>query len=347
MRQKKNSSRKSRLSSIYIVTEPFDRIHQFAIVDTCNFFCKIGSSKIILTAIQNIRPNKLAPGTGEIISYIGSIKNLIVVWTAEFIWVTGSLAKYHYGNNLNLLTRQQTRFVIIELSGILGIDLMQAKIKRLDPAFNVPTALPARNYFPFFETKSRMVRNDSGANTLYFGNRHKQIVIYDKKKELWEVHKIKIQDEELTRVELRLFKPAIRNYMNSKYGKAYLTVADLLKRDVFLDFIRLIHNEYETIVKRRSHYFVLSLCKKPNDVVILLALNGIESFGGLEEVLQIVENSKALCEVPYPEFISRLKSIIRKIATSDNFTRKFEEISKLDNQVRFITKCSLMCNWFG
>ena len=96
--------------------------------------------------------------------------------------VSGSLAKFHYGNNLEELTRAETQKAIEQISERLSVDMRQAKVYRLDIGANFIMDRPCNEYQSLLNESPRMTRSTLSAksNSLYFKNGRKTIILYDK-----------------------------------------------------------------------------------------------------------------------------------------------------------------------
>src|SRR4051794_41137027 len=72
----------------------------------------------VLTSVKEITYRS----TGEI-AYKGNLRNLRVTIKSNGVVIIGSLAKFYFGNNLKVLTREDTRYAIEQLSDTFGFDV--------------------------------------------------------------------------------------------------------------------------------------------------------------------------------------------------------------------------------
>ena len=101
--------------------------------DTIHFSLQASSIDFnkLLHSLENPKPKKnLHTGTNETAGNLANLK----VWFADTfpqkLTVKGSLAKFHYGDNLQKLTRRETEQAIQKLSETLTVDMNQAKVQR-------------------------------------------------------------------------------------------------------------------------------------------------------------------------------------------------------------------------
>ncbi len=125
--------------------------------------------------------------------------------------VSGSLAKFHYGDNLQKLTRSETQKAIEKLSERLSVNLKPAKVQRLDLGGNLIMNRPCSEYQSLLNEVPRMLRStvNSKSNSVYFKNSQRMIILYDK---IEDCRRLKVERPELfrgrnvLRYELRFMK---------------------------------------------------------------------------------------------------------------------------------------------
>src|SRR5262245_13192587 len=120
--------------------------------------------------------------TGEVYNR-GKLHNLMVTVKPGHISIFGSVAKFHFGNNIQTLTRRDVQTVIESLSDRLGLTMSTASIYRCDVGYTFEVKRPVQEYWLGILTPSRMKRIEYGQQSLTFVNRKKAILFYDKQAE--------------------------------------------------------------------------------------------------------------------------------------------------------------------
>jgi hypothetical protein len=122
-------------------------------------------------------------GTGEL-RYSGKLQNLKVKVSAGSIWLTGSLAKFHLGSNIETLHREETARAIEHLSDKLNQPMAEARVFRVDVAQTFVMERQPSDYWRSFLAPARMKRIEYANETLTFRNSQRSIVFYDKLAEM-------------------------------------------------------------------------------------------------------------------------------------------------------------------
>ena len=99
------------------------------------------------------------------------------------ITLWGSLAAFHLLSNAYTLTRATTAEALEAMSDQLHVDMMAAKVTRLDISTIIPTTRPPSDYFSVLGMKTRYTRLLTHPDTLYYNQKFRQLVFYDKSKE--------------------------------------------------------------------------------------------------------------------------------------------------------------------
>ncbi|MEO9884320.1 MAG: phage/plasmid replication protein [Balneola sp.] len=119
---------------------------------------------------------------GDYIYYTGHLKNLYIIVKSFRVTIRGSLAKYYYGNNFKILTRQDTQEAIEKLSKELKIPVHMAKVTQIHFGINIITEAKPNNYYSCLGDCKHFERIPY-LNSLIYRNKNRQIVIYDKAQE--------------------------------------------------------------------------------------------------------------------------------------------------------------------
>jgi hypothetical protein len=318
-----------------------DRNYQFSIIDTCNFRMPLNSETVNFSCLS--QPETTTDSiTHEIKKISGKLKNLLVSIDSDSLTVCGSLAKYYCGNNLNLLRPKQLQIVVVELSDILDIDLLSAKITRLDTAFDIETEYKVKSYFPLFGFAKGMTRNFNGRDSLYYNGSFKSYCFYDKKKKLSKgINPFAVNDvENLMRFEKRDNTTAISKIID-KFGLKELTLGDLISKDkIYCELVRSLQGAYESIEKKREFLPAFKHNSTPKDLVEILAAEDVCD-KGFSEIRNRIENARRQDILDYPEYYSRMLAKLKSLSNNKSYTIPDPTIEVLNSQIRTITKYSL------
>ena len=115
-----------------------------------------------------------------------NIRNLIVTipYHGNFFFLNGSITKFKYNHNLATLSLSDIVLLIDELSDILNINLENAKIYSIEVGTNFDMDRPIQKYLEILGYISRFERNDRYKTSLYFQNKSKKMIFYDKMNEV-------------------------------------------------------------------------------------------------------------------------------------------------------------------
>lgn len=149
--------------------------------------------------------------TGEILSCKGKYKNLYVRITSNQIYISGSLAKFHNGDNVGMFSRLQTKDAIEHISDTFLIDVGKANVSGLDFSATIQVNNPITEYLSLFGSCDSLEKVIY-PTTLYYQSATKaktkplQLCIYDKIAESFPNNKLPLRykDANLLRYELRL-----------------------------------------------------------------------------------------------------------------------------------------------
>ncbi|MDR1780337.1 MAG: hypothetical protein LBR50_06375, partial [Tannerella sp.] len=179
-------------------------------------------------------------------SYSGKSGDYFINVSQRGIYLSGSLAKNYFGDNLHTLTRRDAEQAIEQLSDNLHLNIDAARVTRLDVSTIIPTKRPPADYYSHLGDKPRFKRIQATTDTLYYDNRQRQIIFYDKTKEatakgvvipeIW-------QGCNLLRYELR-YRQRLNKQLNTD-----LTAGKLYETEFYRAVIQSWYNEFKTIQK--------------------------------------------------------------------------------------------------
>lgn len=158
----------------------------------CTIEAFLDTQMSVSSYLSDVKPTYVDRDTGELYAK-GKLDGLDIKETSRGIKIKGSLAKYYFGNNLETLTRDQTKEAFDKMCDSLHLDINDAALSRIDIATNFIVSEPPQNYYSFFGDAARLNKSQQGS-TLYFSNKSRAIVFYDKCKEA-KAHKMDIPDE--------------------------------------------------------------------------------------------------------------------------------------------------------
>lgn len=125
---------------------------------------------------------------GELIKYVANLKNLRLVINSSILTVSGSLHKFHHGNNSGDFTWREIQAALELLTEVMGEDFGQAQLKKLTFACNLPIdAKPILDRL--ISIKGRKPADMLGGINhrpygKYFKMTHSRLKIYNKKEEV-------------------------------------------------------------------------------------------------------------------------------------------------------------------
>jgi hypothetical protein len=244
-------------------------------------------------------------------SCTGKVGDYTVSVYERGISLRGSLAKYFLPSNIHTLKRKDTKHAIEQLSDQLHINLTLAKITRLDISTVLYTKRPPADYFPYLGHKPNFERLQSTPDTLYYNQRQRQIIIYDKSKEAIakgvQVPEI-LQNSNLLRYELRFIK-RLNNQLNTD-----LTVTKLYDTEFYRSIAQRWYNEFKTIQKIKKQSFMIDKIPKTlqeAEVALLAALLQEKGQSIIDEYLNELKAKNAFKERQrYYELRKKLNSLL-------------------------------------
>ena len=181
--------------------------------DTIRFWIKRGEvcPAGILLLLPNVRRHRNKQG---IPYYYGKFKNFTVTVSKFGVFIQGSLAKYHFGNNIETLRFDQVENVLERLSNDFGVDLKTALVTRIDFSTVILTDQTPARYFKFLGKSGRCRRYLHPSKlSLYYNLNDRVLIFYDKTAEA-QANGVCIPSEfvgqSLFRYELRFLRGARR-----------------------------------------------------------------------------------------------------------------------------------------
>ena len=216
---------------------------------------------------------------------------MVVHYNTNSLSISGSLAKFHYGNNLYTLSRRETGNTIAQISEFIGIDISNAKVQRVDFSTNFVTNHRPKYYYRFLGHLSRFHRQEE-SNSLYYNQTTKKLLFYDKIKEAKAKNMfipIEFIDKNVLRYEFRLGKQL------NKFFNQQVYVRDLSNKDFYYLFIDKWHEYYKAIEKQKNKLDIMQhKVKTPKDFdkQILIALVQKVGYNNIDDLIEQLKTNK-------------------------------------------------------
>jgi hypothetical protein len=302
--------------------------------DSLTMLVTSNQPKKVLKALDSLREdtNRL---TGEIVLR-GRIQNLRVKIISNRVVIIGSLAKYYFGNNLETLTREDTRCAIERLSDTMQLDVAQANVYSLEVASNFSMQKPVQIYCQCLG-ECRYFEKSQYKHGLLYSNSNRSLIFYDKIKELKRRNeKVPSQFDEanLLRYELKLKKRVSR-----QLSKNEILARQLYEESFYRAILEKWQSEYFRIgrVNRlKIERIEMNSMNSPKKLEKILASLGLQAIGEQAILNYIEENKHALSKLQR----SRLKAKIRQLSQNKSVTEPQEAILELDSKIKQTVACN-------
>jgi hypothetical protein len=221
----------------------------------------------------------------------GFIENINITLDYRGLWVEGSLPKYVHGTNQRTLSFTESVSALQHLGADLGIDLLEARVERVDVAENIITSYPVEEYYPILMHCKQFKRNELD-NGLGFRSRNRYMSFYGK---MQEVKKSKEVPEEIL-IGKNVLRYELR-YLNNKSISSSIGIKNINLRSLLKNYKKLVEGWYSTfnsIMKmQKTMDFDHSIFQQKGLLDQYLKVKGIEAFGGMGQIIKTVNSAKA------------------------------------------------------
>lgn len=276
--------------------------------DTLRLFYPIDSG-ININHILGLLTNQKETITELDKSFSGNYKSLHIRINQNGISIVGSLAKFSLPNNINTLTRSSAERAFYALSDELCLDVAKSKVYRIDFAQNLIMKCSPEMYYPYLGVSNHYQRVIN-PHSLYFNNKLRQKVFYDKIEE----SKIKgvelplvVKNQNLLRYELR-YLSRISNQFNTNE----ILVKDLYKEEFYIKLFDNWFSEFNNITKVYNQNMSLENPKTEKGFIENLATLYVLEHGQ-SKIFEMIEELKSQKVFENPEYYSRLKGKINEM----------------------------------
>ena len=293
--------------------------------------------KVPLDSIANLLSNpevkkRLKSGIHKV---TGRLKNLEVTASENSgVYIKGSLAKWHYGNNLESVTRKETQIAIGNLSDTLHLNLSEARVYRFDVGATFTVKHPISEYLSCLG-ESRFFKRSTltglGEDSLYYINKRRALCLYDKVEEC-RLKKQPLPDvflkKNLLRYELRF-----KNRVKAQF-KDTILARQLYQEDFYIKALDIWKAQYFAI--NRLHRLKMKDSVNIEGVkglVNQLALIGLQQLGGEAALLEMVQQSRQSGQLAKMQ-AQRLKKKIKNLASTPEAIEENHCLEELDEKVK-------------
>jgi len=265
--------------------------------------------------------------SGEV-TYAGKLKNLDVQLRTKGVYVSGSLPKFHVGNNLQGLDRSQIARAIEDLSDNLGMPMDGAKVNRLDFGCTFEMTSPVGRYLSALG-ESRHYERVPYRNGLEYRNSSRALSFYDKANDFRRHRETVLEGmgPNLLRYEYRLTRRVA-----GQLRRPEVTASMLWGEGLYGDIAVRWQEEYFAI--GRLHRLKLGdQVRRVKQLERVLAVAGLKAFGE-GAVLAMIEVGELGSMQKY-----RMRSKVRGLAIAEGLTKPEDAISEIDAKVWEAVRC--------
>jgi hypothetical protein len=260
--------------------------------------------------------------TGEL-SAAGKFKNLQVKINASCLTVSGSLAKYYFGNNLEILDRQTTKTAIEMLSDDLLLPIGEAQLYKLEFGTNLIMQQPVSQYFNAL-VSARYYERTSYKHGIQFINSQRSKSFYDKAAEMRR-SKIELPQELKSKNILR-YEVRIKERVPKQIGAVNLS--EIVTPIFYRKITQRLQKEYFSIRQAHSLRNGARLnSRKQLHEFALAAL--VQMLGGVERAEENLISPDATKQQR-----SRMRATLREAASQPDLSEPIEVLHELDEKIR-------------
>ena len=273
--------------------------------------------------------------TGETIT-TGNIKNLRCKVNSNGVLITGSLPKFHYGDNISLLTRKETEKAILNLCDGLHLDLKNAYVYRLDISNNIIVNEKVSCYFSSFGSMGKYSRLENGKTTLEYRINKTSFLLYDKIKQV-KKQKGNIPEpfvnKNLLRIEMQFKK---QPYTTMKMPK--FTLDKLPDEKFYMSTIKHLKKMYYSIDRINNDLLPIEDFENMDikDFMNFLMALGLKNINE-NELMRILNNAYKngnISATQKSRFMAKIKAISKnpKISKPNNLIQELDK--KFENSLK-------------
>lgn len=257
------------------------------------------------------------------------LNNMRIKQTCHGIFIKGSLSKYVLGNNIYTLTRGKTKEAIDKIQDELSINLNDFNVYKMEIADNFKLNEPYKNYLNFL-IDCPYLKKSYFDDSIYFSNKQRQLVFYDKPKEM-RSKKI-LLPKEFKQFEHKTLRYEVRFRKNLREQlKKEVKIRDLYEKDFYSDIINKWKSDYFSINKLQRIMLDNKAYTTPKTYKDYLLLQFINE-KGIDSVLNDIDANR----VGFKSTVgaSRCKRAIKNLVKHRDYSEPNALIDELDSKVR-------------
>lgn len=307
-------------------------------IDTLNLIYKGKDGRNFLKEVSPYLHNPSERVFGENSYLIERHGNLNVVVSKTLFRIgEGSLCKYHLGDNLAVMRRQDIEDVVGSLSDKFHLPLDEARISRLDWAENLVMLQPVNVYLDHLGTPARGWRQRYSESCLYYhGMNGKTFCLYDKIEEmrgdfinsLW-------QGKNVLRLEQRYTK-RLPHYL----GMDAVTAKVLYNQRNYSKLTKMWKDDLLDIPVVNDIAIDLDKMKNVSDLHRVGTLYLIEKYGGQNAFLENIAKRQKEGGLTSKQAFDLRKAINDACKVKEGFVEQNEAMQELQTKIREVARYS-------
>ena len=272
--------------------------------------------------------------TGEVKTF-GRLGGLRVNLYIGGVSIVGSLAKFHFGNNVATLDRNTTAQAIERLQDALHLDLSEARVTGLEFGTNLMMMHPVSEYLPLLGAMPRQERAESFGTVYYQGSgkQHPKVfTFYDKIADANRKgmeYPESLQDTNLLRYEMRL-----NGRLPQRLNVPKVTASTLTESRFYRMMVQQWQEAYFSISKRqqiKTEY--MSEIKNVTDAYDVFVAR-LLSMAGQDQITEYLQELKAGGVFDDKKYYTRLKKRLQEVARKAKVSVSDELVKELDAEIR-------------
>jgi hypothetical protein len=258
--------------------------------------------------------------------YTGKILGLNAIFSSYGLGLNGSLCKSYFNNNLETLTRKDTKRAIEKISDFVSLEVSKSKITKLDLGQNLIVDYPIENYF-FLLGDCKNFDRLTQSHSLYYQNGKKTKIFYNK---LIEMKKKKVDIpnhfacNNILRYELRL-----TSRIAKQLNRSQILAEDLTNETMYMELLDLWEFEYLNIHKNKLLSPVKNNMTQKQGLEFIFA--SLIEEKGMNKVLEMLKSTKSYLN-NNREFY-RMKASLKELK---HLTKESELTIELDSKIKSI-----------
>lgn len=268
---------------------------------------------------------------GKLIGY----KNIEVRTRQSHIRLTLNPVIEVYGNNFYTIEKEVLQKYLLDLQERLGINVFDAKVRRLDLQATFRMLHTPSSYFEVLGSHKHLIKSLLFEDSLYYNSKskskYKTLVFYDKSKKEEKSKPLEFNEGKYLRYEAQYYNRFLKG-IAKKLNKNTLTLKDIFENKVYNELLKAWYNDYAEIYKEQKTMFNPYNINKPSDIDKLLASEGIKKIGSVEETSKMINTTLTLTGKT-SSFISKVKNRVKNIASNNYSTVKTPFLDELDNKI--------------